>query len=99
MERSEYEERFKEEIAEMERLRQDPATELMAISIEINIKDQIQREYDAWRKGYEEGKRLGAAQETILNMHKAKMTAEDIARFAEITVSDVKEIIESATRE
>ena len=93
---------FKEALSEIERLSQDPATVQMAISREIHLKDQIQREEDAKLMGLKEGREEGAHlrdREIILNMHKANMPSETIAQLTEIAISKVEEIIESATRE
>lgn len=101
---------FKEAISEIERLSQDPATVQMAISREIHLKDQIQREEDAKLIGHKEGKEEGieegigkgiekGKQEIILNMYKANMPVETIAQLTKISINKVIGIIESATRE
>ena len=89
---------FKEALSEIERLSQDPATVQMAISREIHLKDQIQREEDAKLMGLKEGIEEGK-QEVILNMHEANMPVETIAQLTKISISRIKRIIESATHE
>lgn len=88
---------FKEALSEIERLSQDPATVQMAISREIHLKDQIQREEDAKLMGRKEGAHL-RDREIILNMHEANITAETIAQFTKIPLEKVKGIIKSVTQ-
>ena len=88
---------FKEALSEIERLSQDPATVQMAISREIHLKDQIQREYDAKLLGRKEGAHL-RDREIILNMHESNIPAETIAQFTKIPFEKVKSIIKSVTQ-
>ena len=48
---------FKEALEEIERLSQDPETRAIAISLEIHLRDQIQREEDL-QKGFRQKKFL-----------------------------------------
>jgi len=96
---------LKEALSEIERLSQDPATVQMAISREIHLRDQLQREEDAevrgTEKGIEKGKQVGAhlrEQEIILNMYGANMPAETIAQLTKIPLVKVQKIIKSVVQ-
>ena len=88
---------LKEALAEIDRLSRNPATVRMAISKEIHLKDQLQREEDAELRGIEKGKRLRNL-EIILNMHAENMPAESISRLTQTPLERVKGIIESNTQ-
>ncbi|WP_318618242.1 Rpn family recombination-promoting nuclease/putative transposase [Sporosarcina sp. YIM B06819] len=90
---------LKEALSQIERLSQNPETVKMAISREIHLKDQLQREEDAEFRGIEKGKEVGAHlrdREIILNMHAESVPAELIAQLTKIPLEVVKGIIESA---
>lgn len=92
---------LKEALSEIERLSQNPETVRMAISREIHLKDQLQREEDAESLGIEKGKEIGADlrnREVILNMHVERVPVEAIARYTQTPLEKVKEIIESNTQ-
>lgn len=92
---------LREALSEIERLSQNPETVRMAISREIHLKDQLQREEDAEfrgiekgiEKGIDEGKHL-QSQEIILNMHAENVPAETIAKLTKIPIEKVRRIIE-----
>ena len=91
---------LKEALSEIERLSQDPATVGMAISREIHLRDQLQREEDAELKGRKEGKEEGAhsrEREIILNMYEESVPAELIAQLTKIPLEKVKGIIQTIT--
>lgn len=92
---------LKEALSQIERLSQNPETVKMAISREIHLKDQLQREEEAELRGMEMGREEGAHsrdREIILNMHGENMSAESIAQLTKIPLGKVKEIIESAVQ-
>ena len=83
---------LKEALSQIERLRQNPETVRMAISMEIHLKDQLQREEDAEFRGIEKGRKIGMEQaikegahlrdrEIILNMYAESVPAELIAQI------------------
>ena len=97
---------LKEALSQIERLSQDPETRRMAISREIQLKDQLQREEDAEfrgiEKGIEKGKVMGREEGAhlrnrviVLNMYAENLSAETIAQLTKIPLGDVKGIIES----
>lgn len=100
---------LKEALSEIKRLSQNPETVRMAISREIHLKDQLQREEDAELRGIEigrervreeeieKGKHL-RNREIILNMHAENLPAESISRFTQTPLEEVKGIIESNTQ-
>lgn len=85
---------MKEAFAEIQRLSDDPATRAAAISREIHLKDQIQRELDAKADGKQEGKAEGKT-EIIINMHKKQYPIEAIADVTNLPVEDVLRIVNS----
>ncbi|CAM3187466.1 Rpn family recombination-promoting nuclease/putative transposase [Filibacter tadaridae] len=92
---------LKEALSQIERLSQNPETVKMAISREIHLKDQLQREEDAQFRGIEKGREEGAHlrdREIILNMHAENVSAESISQLTKIPLAKVKEIIESAVQ-
>ena len=84
-----------EALSEIERLSQNPETVRLAISREIHLRDQLQREEDAKLEGREEGAELRDREIDLLNMHAANVPIELIARFTQVPVEKVEEIIES----
>jgi len=97
---------LKEALTQIERLSQDPETRRMAISREIQLKDQLQREEDAEfrgiEKGIEKGKVVGREEGAhlrdrviVLNMYAEDLPAESIAQLTKIPLGEVKGIIES----
>ncbi len=86
---------LKEALSQIERLSQNPETVRMAISREIHLKDQLQREEDAESRGIEKGT-LIRDREIILNMYAESVTAELIAQLTKIPIEKVKGVIESA---
>ncbi|KAA0964844.1 Rpn family recombination-promoting nuclease/putative transposase [Sporosarcina sp. ANT_H38] len=89
---------LKEALSQIERLSQNPETRRMAISREIHLKDQLQREEDAESRGVEQGKEVGANlrdREIVLNMYAENLPAESIAQLTKIPLEKVKGIIES----
>jgi len=92
---------LKEALSQIERLSQNPETVKMAISREIHLKDQLQREEEAEFRGMEMGREEGAHsrdREIILNMHGENMSAESIAQLTKIPLGKVKGIIESTVQ-
>jgi len=92
---------LKEALSQIERLSQNPETVKMAISSEIHLKDQLQREEEAELRGKEMGREEGAHsrdREIILNMHGENISVESIAQLTKIPLGKVKEIIESAVQ-
>lgn len=89
---------MREAFEEIRRLSDDPATRAAAISREIHLKDQIQRELDAKadgkQEGIEEGKTEGKAK-IILNMYKKQYPVEAIADVTNISVEDVLSIVKA----
>jgi len=89
---------LKEALSQIERLSQNPETRRMAISREIQLKDQLQREEDAEFRGIEKGIEKGAHlrdREIVLNMYAENLPAETIALLTKIPLGEVKGIIES----
>ena len=82
--------RLQEALDQIERLRQNPETVRMAISREIHLMDELQRLEDARLRGFEE-----VREDIILNMHAANLPAESIARFTQVPLEKVEEIIKS----
>ena len=94
---------LQEALTEIERLSQDPKTIKLAITREIQLNDQLQREADAVERGLERGMEQGMEQgmefqkrEMVLNMYAENLPVESIAKFTKITLEQVNEIIESA---
>lgn len=85
---------MKEAFEEIQRLSDDPATRAAAISREIHLKDQIQRELDAKADGKLEGKAEGKA-EVIRNMHEKQYSIEAIADLTNLPVEDVLRIVKT----
>ena len=81
---------MKEAFEEIQRLSDDPATRAAAISREIHLKDQIQRELDAKADGKLEGKA-----EVIRNMHEKQYSVEAIADLTNLRVEDVLRIVKT----
>lgn len=79
---------MREAFEEIQRLSEDPATRAAAISREIFLKDQVQRELDAEAAGEIKGKT-----EVILNMHKEQHPIEVIARATNLPVDEVLSIV------
>lgn len=79
---------------EIQRLSNDQETRKAAISREIHLKDQIQRELDAKVDGKDEGKDEGR-NEVIINMYKKQFPVEAIADATNLSVEDVLRIVES----
>lgn len=97
---------LKEALSQIERLSQNPETRRMAISREIQLKDQLQREEDAEFRGIEQGIEKGKVvgreegahlrdREIVLNMYAENLPAESIAQLTKIPLGEVKGIIES----
>jgi len=79
-------------------LSQDPETRRIAISREIQLKDQLQREEDAEFRGIEKGIEEGAHlrdRVIVLNMYAENLSAESIAQLTKIPLGEVKGIIGS----
>jgi len=92
---------LKEALSQIERLSQNPETIKMAISREIHLKDQLQREEEAELRGKDVGREEGAhsrEREIILNMHEENISAKSIAQLTKIPLGKVKGIIESAVQ-
>jgi len=92
---------LKEALSQIERLSQNPETVKMAISREIHLKDQLQREEEAELRGKDVGREEGAhsrEREIILNMHEENISAKSIAQLTKIPLGKVKGIIESAVQ-
>lgn len=79
---------MREAFKEIQRLSEDPATRAAAISREIFLKDQVQRELDAEAAGEIKGKT-----EVILNMYKEQHPIEVIARATNLPVDEVLSIV------
>ena len=79
---------MREAFEEIQRLSEDPATRAAAISREIFLKDQVQRELDAEAAGEIKGKT-----EVILNMHEEQHPIEVIARATNLPVDEVLSIV------
>jgi len=89
---------MKEAFEEIQRLSQDPKTRAIAISREIHLKDQRQREYDAMEKGMKNGRDEAIAErdrEIVLNMHMKQTAPTVIAELTGIALDNVMRIIES----
>jgi len=89
---------MKEAFEEIQRLSYDPATRAAAISREIHLKDQIQRELDAKADGKLEGKAEGKVEgkaEVIRNMHEKQYSVEAIADLTNLPVEDVLRIVKT----
>lgn len=85
---------MKEAFEEIQRLSQDPQTRARAISREIHLRDQLQREEDAKIDGMEQGiaKR---EREIVLKMHTKQVPSEIISDLTGIPLEQVKKIIKS----
>jgi len=81
---------MKEAFEEIQRLSQNPKTRALAISREIHLKDQLQREEDAEIYGIENTKR-----EIVLNMYKKQYPIDAIAEVTNLSAEEVTTIIES----
>ena len=93
---------LKEALTQIERLSQDPETRRMAISREIQLKDQLQRVEEAEFRGIEKGKVVGREEGAhlrdrviVLNMYAENLSAESIAQLTKIPLGEVKGIIGS----
>ncbi|MFJ5770743.1 Rpn family recombination-promoting nuclease/putative transposase [Psychrobacillus sp. NPDC093180] len=87
---------FKEALEEIERLSQDPETRAIAISHEIHLRDQIQREEDAREDGMEKGIEKGKKVEReviILGMISKGFSAEEISNTTSVPLKEIKEIL------
>ena len=80
---------LEEAFEEIRRLSQDPKTRALAISREIGLKDQLQRELDAREDGKEEGQR-----EIILNMLDSGLSIEMIAQAVKLPIEKINELIQ-----
>ncbi len=74
---------------EIKRLSEDPATRALAHSREQFLKDQMQRELDARRRGWEE-----QAKQTALNLYTMNFSIETIAEATDLSVEKVRDIIQ-----
>ncbi|WP_185907807.1 Rpn family recombination-promoting nuclease/putative transposase [Psychrobacillus soli] len=83
---------FKEALEEIERLSQDPETRAIAISREIHLRDQIQREEDAREDGMEKGKRA-EREAIILGMLSKGFSAEEISTTISVPLEEIKDIL------
>ena len=96
---------MKEAFEEIRRLSEDPATRRIAEYRDFQLRDQIQREYDARKEGMEKGLEQGLEQgreqarvtrdrEIVMNMHTKKIPTEVIAELTGIGLENVLRIIE-----
>ena len=87
---------MREAFDEIQRLSEDPATRAAAISREIHLRDQIQRELDAKTDGEHKGIKKGIQRgktEVILNMYNKKYSIEAIADVTDMPVEAVLQIL------
>ena len=80
----------KEEKYELHRL----LSALLSSDLEVEDKlDIMEKEYDGYREGQEKGEKQKLVR-VVTKMHEAKFPLEQIAAIAEISVENVKEIID-----
>lgn len=85
---------MKEAFDEIQRLSEDPATRAEAISREIHLKDQMQRELDAKVEGKNEGRAEGKI-EVILTMYQKRFPIDVIVEATGHSKEDILSIIQS----
>ncbi|QUW23115.1 hypothetical protein JSQ81_05985 [Sporosarcina sp. Marseille-Q4063] len=81
---------MREAFEEIDRLSRNPETRRLADFREQELKDILQREEDARKKGIEQEKR-----EMVNSMYTDGMSMEYIAKYARITSEKVMDIIKS----
>ncbi|MCG7335921.1 Rpn family recombination-promoting nuclease/putative transposase [Sporosarcina sp. ACRSM] len=87
---------MKEAFEEIQRLSQDPKTRALAISREIQLKDQMQREYEARMEGMAKGIEQGIA-DIVISIYRKPTPVPVIAELTGISPEKIMTIIESNT--
>ena len=85
-----------EALEEIKRLDQNPKTRRLADFKDRELKDNLQREEDAWEDGYLQGMAQGVVmREIVIRMHANEIPSEKIAKYIGLPSEKVADIIKS----